>query len=116
MTLREKQSLFAVAVAALINKATDLGFELTLGEAYRPPATAEYYEKQGKGIKGSLHIDKLAIDLNLFDTDGNFLSDTESHRPLGEWWEALEIQDITPCWGGRFGDGNHYSFAHNGKK
>jgi hypothetical protein len=65
---------------------------------------ADLYAKQGKGIKNSLHLKRLAIDLNLFK-DGAYLSDTESHRPFGEWWEA---QDPLNRWGGRFKDGNHY--------
>lgn len=82
------------------------GYECTLGEAYRPPETAALYEKQGKGIKNSLHSQRLAVDLNLF-RNGMFLSSTEDHRPLGEWWEK---QDPLCRWGGHFSrpDGNHY--------
>jgi hypothetical protein len=48
---------------------------------------------------------RLAIDLNLFDSDGTYLTDTEDHRRLGEWWEAQG-----GIWGGRFNDGNHYEW------
>jgi hypothetical protein len=56
--------------------------------------------------------------LHLFkdvDSDGDldYLTDTESHRELGEWWEQ---QGPGCCWGGRFGDGNHYSLTHDGVK
>lgn len=112
MTLREKQSLFAVLVARLIQFATALGFELTFGEALRSPEEALRLAKLGKGITNSLHILKLAIDLNLFK-DGVYLSSTEAHRPLGEWWER---QHPLCRWGGRFGDGNHYSLEHGGRR
>lgn len=112
MTLREKQSLFAVLVARLIQYATGLEYELTFGETYRSKEEAERLAKLGLGIKNSLHCVRLAVDLNLFK-DGIYLSSTEAHRPLGEWWER---QDPLCRWGGRFGDGNHYSLEHGGRK
>ena len=112
-TLREKQSRFAVMVAKLISQASALGYEVTLGDAYRDPRLhGAIGEKKGYGHSKSAHKNSLAIDLNLFK-DGEFLGDTESHKPLGEWWEAQAPE----CrWGGRFKDGNHYSFEHDGIK
>lgn len=106
LTLRQKQSVFAQLVARLISRACDEGFEVTLGEAYRPQETAELYARQGRGIAKSLHTQRLAIDLNLFK-DGKYLSSSESHRPLGEWWR---LQHRACRWGGSFSrpDGNHY--------
>lgn len=112
MTLREKQSAFVVLVGALIAEAARRGYALTFGECYRSPEEAARLAKAGKGIAESLHTQRLAIDLNLFK-DGVYLSSTESHRPLGEWWEA---QHPLCRWGGRFGDGNHYSLTHAGRK
>ena len=112
MSLRQKQSLFARMVALLILKAYELGYEVTLGEAWRTPAQALRNAADGSGISNSLHLDRLAIDLNLFK-DGRYLSSTESHKLLGEWWEQ---QHVLARWGGRFGDGNHYSLAHEGRK
>jgi len=113
MTLREKQSLFAYLVARLILRATTLGYEITLGEAWRSKAAAEANVAAGTGILYSLHRSKLAIDLNLFK-DGKYLSSTEAHRVLGEWWER---QHELCRWGGRFKrrDGNHYSMTHGGR-
>lgn len=112
MTLREKQSLFAMLVAKLIQHAIESGYEITLGEAWRPQVAADAYAASGKGIKNSLHKIRLAIDLNLFK-GGDFLETSDDHRPLGEWWE----QQHELCrWGGRFGDGNHYSLEHEGRK
>jgi hypothetical protein len=116
MTLRQKQSAFAKLVARLIWHAEEIGFEVTFGEAYRSPAEAKRLHELGIGTLNSLHISRLAIDLNLFK-DGIYLSSTESHRPLGEWWESQSIPpDITCHWGGRFNDGNHYSIGHAGRK
>lgn len=113
--LRKKQSLFARLVSALIIEAESRGYEVTLGEAYRSPEEAERLANLGKGIKNSLHTKRLAIDINLFK-DGVYLPSTEDHRPLGEWWESMGTADYNCTWGGRFGDGNHYSIEHEGRK
>lgn len=112
MTLRQQQSLFVALIAKLIDHAYACGYELTFGEAWRTPEQAKLNAASGKGIANSLHIDRLALDFNLF-RDGKFLSSTEDHRPLGEWWE----QQHPLCrWGGRFKDGNHYSLEWGGRK
>ena len=59
MSLRERQSAFASRVPLLINKAIELGYEVTLGDAYRYP-DCPY------GATNSKHKERLAIDLNLF--------------------------------------------------
>lgn len=111
MTLREKQSRFAKLIPRLIDKAYELGFEVTLGDAYRDPRVfGPTGQKRGYGHASSAHKVRLAIDLNLFKY-GEFLGDSSAHIPLGEWWEQ---QDPYARWGGRFRDGNHYSFEHDG--
>lgn len=118
MTLREKQSLFAVLAAKLILYATlDCGFAVTFGEAYRSPEEAARLAKARKGIKNSLHTQRLALDLNVFH-DGRYIADGNAveYRKLGEWWEAQSFEGIACCWGGRFRDGNHFSIAHGGRK
>jgi hypothetical protein len=110
MKLSEKQQLFTKMVARLIDFATSKGYGLTFGEAFRTPEMAAIHAARGKGIKHSLHSDRLAVDFNLF-IDGEYKADTESHRPIGEFWES-----IGGAWGGRFNDGNHYSLEHNGRK
>lgn len=109
-TLRQKQSRFALMLADLLLQSARMGYEITLGEAYRSPEEATRLAKAGKGVVNSLHTQRLAIDLNLFK-EGRYLSSSEAHRPLGEWWE-----EQGGTWGGRFGDGNHYSLAHGGRK
>lgn len=112
MTLRQQQSLFVRLVGNLIEHAYASGYEFTFGEAWRTPEQARLNAAAGRGISNSLHIDRLAIDLNLFK-DGEFLASTEAHRPLGEWWEK---QHSLARWGGRFNDGNHYSLSWQGRK
>ena len=97
MSLREKQSQFVKMVSLLIEYATIQGYELTFGDAFA---------ETGHCI-GSFHYKRLAIDLNLF-RDGQYLTETEDHKPLGEFWKS-----IGGTWGGDFDreDGNHYSFG-----
>lgn len=114
MTLLEKQQLFARQFANLITYAFSLGYDVTIGEVERSKEQAELNAKQGKGIKNSLHILRLAGDLHLFD-DGHYLDKTEDHRQLGKYWESLSTDKVKFRWGGRFGDGNHYSIEHEGR-
>jgi hypothetical protein len=109
MTTRQKQSLFVQMVGKLIAYAYGKGYELTGGDLWSSP---DYRTKSGcpPHRANSLHYDRLAVDFNLFK-DGIFLSRTEDHLPLGEYWES-----IGGAWGGRFNDGNHYSLAHDGRR
>lgn len=105
----EKQQAFAQAAAELIQQAHRMGYGVTLGDAFRDARVfGEFGHKAGYGRARSLHKMRLAIDLNLFK-DGEYLGSTEAHRPLGEWWEQA-YSNHDAAWGGRFNDGNHYSF------
>lgn len=100
MTLRQKQSKFARMIADLIIFAYDNGYEITLGHG----------RVESGHMDNSLHYIGLAQDINLFK-DGQYLTKTEDHEPLGLYWES-----IGGSWGGRFDDGNHYSLKHNGRQ
>lgn len=113
-TLRQKQSRFALGVALLIQKADELGYAVTFGEAWRTPEQAKWNAERGAGTMTSLHIERLAIDLNLFK-DGRYITDGEGHTELGAWWKLLG-QDHR--WGGDFvkKDFNHYSITPDGRR
>lgn len=111
MTLFERQTQFTKLLPKLFTKAFELGFDVTLGDAYRDPRVfGPMGTRQGYGESNSNHKQRLAIDLNLFK-NGKFLQATEDHKPLGEYWESLG-----GTWGGRFNDGNHYSLEWQGMK
>jgi len=114
MGLREKQSKFLLMISELIQYADSLGYQLTVGDAYRDPRA---FGKQGaeSGVYGrrvSCHKLRLAMDFNLFK-DGEYLTASSDHLPLGLFWEAMD-----GTWGGRWKhpDGNHYSLEHLGVK
>lgn len=110
-TLRQQQTRFAKMVPRLIDKAFSLGYEVTLGDAYRDPRVhGDMGVRKSYSHPRSAHKIRLAIDLNLF-RDGEYLEGSEAHMQLGEFWES-----IGGTWGGRFGDGNHYSLEREGVK
>lgn len=138
-TLRQKQSRFARRLPDLLNYAHSLGYDVTLGEVYRTDEQAEIHalgfsgremvaqliqnvfpllakkirNNTGNGIRNSLHTKRLAIDLQLFDSSGRWITEVEPYRYVGEYWESLGEDH---CWGGRFGDTPHYSIEHEGVK
>jgi hypothetical protein len=110
-TLGQKQRRFTPMIAQLIAFAYASGYELTFGDAYRDPRVhGAVGVKSSYSSANSVHKSRLAVDLNLFK-DGVFLTASDDHLPLGEFWES-----IGGTWGGRFNDGNHYSLEHNGRK
>ena len=120
MRLGPKQRIFSWHGAGLIQYAYTLGFEIAIAYAYRPTG----------GHPDSNHKRKLALDLDLF-FNGRYQTTTAAHTPLGLFWEGKSgwyipgqvhavdkrrqsAEYLEFAWGGRFGDGNHYSIRHNG--
>lgn len=114
MKLSEKQQIFARNIALLMMYAFNRGYEITFGEATRDYETAVRNAENGTGIVNSLHLIRLALDLNLFK-DGVYLSRSSDHAELGEFWKSLHPLNR---WGGDFSrpDGNHYSMEHGGRQ
>ncbi len=105
-TLGDKQRLFAYLVSVLIQHIYESGYSVTFGDAFDT-------DGDGGHMKGSVHQERLAVDLNLF-LSKTYQPKTESHKPFGAFWKSLHPL----CrWGGDFTskDGNHYSLTHNGK-
>jgi len=113
MSLSEKQQQFTYCIANLILFAEATGYKLTFGDAYRDfRVFGRHGIKKGYGRKNSCHKFRLAVDFNLF-YNGEYLTDTEDYRVLGEYWEGLHP---AARWGGHFDDGNHFSFEHEGSQ
>ena len=142
MTTGEKQRLFFLLVCQWGIAIQRLGYEATFGEGWRTDEQAEINalgpqgrltlvkllttvplfarlaltiaNNTGSGIRTSLHIDRLAVDVNLFK-DGRYIADGSSPEwaEVGKLWESLHE---LARWGGRWGDGNHLSLEHEGRK
>ena len=108
MKLSEKQQAFTYNISLLIQYAFENGFFLTFGEAYRTIEQQQIYFDSGRSkTMNSRHLQKLAVDFNIFK-DGRHLfapgiskeqykCDLELARPMGEFWESLNIYNV---WGG----------------
>jgi len=108
--VKDYQILFSRLLPRLIDRAHFLGYEVVMGELYRPKEMAEIYAARGSGIKNSNHTRCIAVDLNLFK-DGKYLKKTDAYRVLGEWW--VEQHELC-AWGGEFDDGGHFSLRYRG--
>lgn len=114
LTLGSKQKLFSRLLPKLLNYIHGQGYEVALGEGYVGLSGTEAHVHRRDGG----HYKKLAQDLDLFKFNGEtlrweYVTDSEGHRPFGEFWETLHES----CrWGGRFHppDGNHYSLEDGG--
>ncbi len=117
MTLVDKQHRFAVLISRLILELDGMGYVVAWGEAWRSPETCKLYAQPGGvvGITNSLHPLRLAGDLVL-RRNGELLVKTEDYKEAGEIWKAYSGPDFTCVWGGEFGDGNHFSILHQGRK
>ena len=95
-----RRKLFTKLLPRLIDKMIEDGYEPMLG-------------KDGeKHMLLSLHYEGLAVDIDL--TKGGVLLDkTEDHTVFGSYWESL---NPLCAWGGRWGDGRHYSIIYAGRK
>lgn len=139
-SLGQKQERFALALAQWVIEVYKRGYRIRLGEGLRSDEQAEINaigaegrkrlaaelmthwpelsrriaNNTGSGIRNSLHELKLAQDVNLF-YQGQWISDGNSEHwtRCGMLWESMGADH---CWGGRFGDGNHLSIAHEGRK
>ncbi len=97
MSLITAQAEFLIHVGQLVQFATKQGFVVTGGELYRSPEQQEIYIKTGRSkTMNSLHLRRLAIDLNFFRA-GRLTYDREMLAPLGAFWESLHPLN---SWGG----------------
>jgi hypothetical protein len=114
MSLNALQQQFAQDAAKLIQQAKVLGYEVSFGEAWRTPQQAQWDADHGTGIACSLHLQRLAIDLNVF-VNGIWQMDDSSgcYKAMGEFWKSLGSDHF---WGGDFQrvDLDHFSISPDG--
>jgi len=98
MRLSEKQRLFSKCLEALLRHIHDnLEYEVTFGEVYRTKYQQEEYMRLGKSwTMNSKHLERRAVDLNLF-IGGRYQMKHDAYIPLGEYWKTLHEKCV---WGG----------------
>jgi len=99
ITLEDEQEVFANNVGKLLWYIKSQGYYVTFGEAYRTHEQALIYAHEGLGIKDSLHCERLAIDLNIFDKNEKMLTTVKETEKFGSYWETLHPFNV---WGGRW--------------
>lgn len=79
-----------------------------------PHLAAKIKNNTGSGIRTSVHTEGVGADAQLF-VHGVWITDSKSQHwaRVGEMWEQ---RGSDHRWGGRWGDGNHVSFEHEGRK
>ena len=102
----EQQWKFLLDIKELLIEIEQRGFTATGGELWRTPEQqAIYFEKGLSKTKNSMHLKRLALDLNFFK-DGKLVNDVKTLKPIGEYWEGL---DPINRWGGSWGwDSGHF--------
>jgi hypothetical protein len=99
-TLNQKQWIMAEMVEYLLRYARLKGYQVRIADAHAVD----------RHRAGSCHYLFLAVDIDLFK-NGKYLDQTPSHKPLGDFWK-----NMGGIWGGSWGDGNHYSVEHEGRR
>lgn len=114
MSLNALQQQFAQDSARLVQQAAVLGYAVSYGEAWRTPQQAQWNADHGAGIACSLHLQRLAIDLNVF-VGGVWQTDDHlgCYKALGDFWKSLGPDHY---WGGDFKlvDLDHFSISPDG--
>lgn len=99
MSLNKQQALFLLDACKLIQWATEQGWVVTGGELLRPVEMQEIYVKTGRSkTMNSMHLKKLAIDLNFFK-NGVYICTVDELAPIGKYWESISPSNR---WGGNF--------------
>lgn len=110
-TLHQRQVLHARCMARLILWTEANGYEVTEGETWRTAAQAALNAKSGAGIANSLHMQRLAVDFNLFR--GGVLLGAAAFKPLADYWITLDPL----CRAGYYFhsvDADHFSVTYQG--
>jgi len=100
------QQIFSVNIAKLIMYANEMGYGITFGEAFRTQYQQDYYVQKGLSkTKNSLHLNRLAIDLNIF-INGKYTEDNFYYKALGNFWESInKLNQAGSLWNW---DNNHF--------
>ena len=103
MALVSVQDEFLRNFCFLITRAHELGFVVTGGELYRTKAQQQLYFTRGQSrTMNSMHLKRLAIDLNFFKPNGGSLDltyDKDDLQEVGDFWESLHADNK---WGGNW--------------
>ena len=97
MKLSDHQFEFLKDVVSLISYAMQKGFKLTFGEVYRTEYQQKWYVEKGySSTMKSMHLKRLAVDINFF-LDDNICTLKPILEEVGMFWKSLSPLNR---WGG----------------
>lgn len=119
--LFEKRIKFGRLLGKLLTWLTQQNQLFSVEEVKRSKEQAQVNAASGAGISNSLHLNGLAVDINLFKPDGSYCDKVEDYKAAGMFWKSL---DPDCCWGGDFKkanglpkpDADHFSITYQGVK
>lgn len=105
--IHARQNTFLHNIANLIHFIQDSGYTISGGELWRSEETQAHYVEQGLSqTMNSLHLKRLAIDLNILDNDYLLFTDTTRKEKdlqiVTEFGRQWMIYDKENIWGGTF--------------
>lgn len=109
--LSDYQKIFSKNLAKFILWIYEGEGSVTFGEVWRSPEEAKIQASKGAGIINSLHCDRLAVDLNIFNNNNELLITINDLHPYGNYWKCLHPNNK---WGGDFKkkpDADHFSMS-----
>lgn len=97
----DEQAAFLLDMCALIKYATDeLHLKVVGAELARTIEQQQIYVNTGRSkTMNSRHLVRKAIDLYFFKPDGTPVTDDAGLRPVGDYWEKLNVKNK---WGGNY--------------
>ena len=102
------QFIFAKNIALLIQFIFASGYLCTTGEAFRTQEQAIWDSAHHTGIVASLHCERLAMDLNLFNSQGRYLDDKKDYEVIGKYWESLNSKNRAGVFWKHHPDADHF--------
>ena len=108
MKLGEKQEVFSRNMGLLLVWLSTEGYRFRIKEVQRTEEQALLNYARGVGTKNSMHISSLAVDIDFFDMNGEYVTDYMMYSEAGRYWKSLG-----GLWGGDFDrkDGRHFEYG-----
>lgn len=98
------------AATMVVNTLIKKGYDARVVESYRPQSRQDELYAQGRTkpgkiitkTKSSKHTEGKAVDIGLFDKEGNFVQDATTYKIIGDTLMELKLRDKV-IWGGDWG-------------
>lgn len=98
--LLQHQFKFAYNLGRLLQYIFQEGYTCTMGESFRTPEQQAIYLKKGlTKTSNSRHMQRLAVDINIFK-DGQLLTKSDDYLPFAKYWQQLSPDNVAGAYWG----------------